>query len=234
MEGVELVYEGQSIGRSVFNAAFTNNISRNLSNIFYCEACWNCNDLFGCISLQYGKYCILNKQYSKEDYFGLREKIVKHMKKTGEYGEFFPIEYSPLPYNETMAQFYFPLTKEEALKQGYSWGDKEKKEFQPQTISIPDTISETDDSICANLLACSETGQNYKIQIQEFNFYKQLSLPIPVKCPEQRFRERMMLRNPKTLWERKCSKCGNDIETTFAPDRPEKILCDKCYLQEVY
>lgn len=234
VEGGERLYECQSIGRSTFNVAFGNNISRNLSDIFYCEACWSGKNLFGCISLNHGDYCILNKQYTKEEYFDLRKKIVQHMQKTGEYGEFFPIKYSPFPYNETMAQFYFPLSKEKALKEGYPWRDEEKKEYQPQNVTVPDNITDTDNSICDGLLACQITGKNYKIQTLELDFYRKMELPIPIKCPEQRFRDRMSLRNPKTLWDRKCGECEAEIKTTYSPERKERILCEKCYLEEVY
>jgi len=176
----------------------------------------------------------LNKQYSEEQYFELREKIVEHMRKTGEYGEFFPIKDSPFPYNETMAQFYFPLTKEKALKEGYSWRDEEKKEYQPQNVKVSDNIAETDSSVCEGMLACQIMGKNYKIQISELDFYRKMKLPVPLKCPEQRFKERMSLRNSKTLWNRKCAKCGVGFETTYSLERKERILCEECYLKEVY
>ncbi len=44
------------------------------------------------------------------------------------YGEFYPPELSPWSYNETLAQEYFPLTKEEAISLGYRWKDVETKE----------------------------------------------------------------------------------------------------------
>jgi hypothetical protein len=37
------------------------------------------------------------------------------MKQTGERGEFFDPKLSQFGYNETVAQEYFPLTREEAL-----------------------------------------------------------------------------------------------------------------------
>jgi len=37
------------------------------------------------------------------------------MMKTGEWGEFFPASLSPFGYNETVAQEYFPLSREEVL-----------------------------------------------------------------------------------------------------------------------
>ncbi|KKQ69473.1 MAG: hypothetical protein US89_C0001G0048 [Candidatus Peregrinibacteria bacterium GW2011_GWF2_38_29] len=95
IEGAELVYECHSVGRGSFNVAFGNNVYQGLTNAFYCDNCANSKDIFGCISMHHAKFCILNKQYSEEEYKKLREKIVNHMRKTGEYGEFFPASISP-------------------------------------------------------------------------------------------------------------------------------------------
>ena len=45
-------------------------------------------------------------------------KIIEHMKKNNEWGRFFPMEYSPFAYNDSLASEYFPLSKEEVLKRG--------------------------------------------------------------------------------------------------------------------
>ncbi|KKU05303.1 MAG: hypothetical protein UX07_C0018G0013, partial [Parcubacteria group bacterium GW2011_GWA2_45_30] len=63
------------------------------------------------------------------------------------YGEFFPPELSPFAYNETIAQEYFPLTKEQAQEQGYSWKDPEPRnyEIQIKNNQIPDHIKDVGD-----------------------------------------------------------------------------------------
>lgn len=48
------------------------------------------------------------------------------MRASGEWGEFFPIEISPFGYNETVAQEYFPLSKDDCKKQGWSWREDEE------------------------------------------------------------------------------------------------------------
>ena len=53
-------------------------------DIFYSDSCYNCDNIFGCYGLRKKQYCILNKQFSKEEYFTLKEKIIEHMKKNGE------------------------------------------------------------------------------------------------------------------------------------------------------
>jgi len=79
----------------------------NLKFCQYCYQCQNSQNLFGCAGAKNLKYCILNKQYSKEEYEVMKARIVEHMKKTGEYGEFFPIKISPFKYTDTVADEYF-------------------------------------------------------------------------------------------------------------------------------
>ncbi len=84
------------------------------SDLWYCELCFGCTDCFGCVGLRKKKYCIFNKQYTKEEYYALKDKIIAHMKEMREWGEFFPAAHSPFPYADTLAQEYFPLTNSEA------------------------------------------------------------------------------------------------------------------------
>ena len=156
------------------------------------------------------------------------------MEASGIWGEFFPAELSPFAYNETEALGCYPLTKEEALARGYRWKDQEKKNYKPATITeIPDNIADVPDSIVQEILACETCGKNYQIQKQELKFYRTMGLPIPHKCPDCRHAERLSLRNPRQLHDRKCDNCSAEIQTTFAPSRPEKEYCEKCYLEEV-
>lgn len=104
----ELCYE--SIGTCVkAYANFFSSFSWSCSNIYYCDSCFSSSNLFGCIGLRRNKYCILNKQYSEDEYNKLVLRIIEHMKQTGEYGEFFPSEMSPFLYTDTVANDYFPL-----------------------------------------------------------------------------------------------------------------------------
>ena len=211
--------------------------------MYYSDNCHSCSDCFGCVGLKHKQYCILNKQYTKEEYEELVPKIIEHMsterrsadggKLPIEWGEFFPASLSPFAYNETVAQEYFSLTKEEAIKRGYKWKEEDTKEYKKQTYKIPDDIKDVPDSICKEILACERTGKNYKIQKAELKFYKKMNLPIPRLHPDERHKDRMKLRNPRKLWSRQCDTCKCNLQTTFAPERPEKILCEDCYLKIV-
>ena len=252
-DNATLIYESIKVGLGANNVFFSNGCWPNCRNLFYCSYCISCSNLFACIGLRNKQYCILNRQYTKEQYEELVPKIIKHMSdmpyidkkgRTYKYGEFFPTELSPFAYNETIAQEYYPLTKEQAEEQGYRWKDKEERNYNIdiKTNDIPDDINNTDESIIGKVIECSHKDCNhqcteaFKIIPEEYQFYKRMNLPLPRLCPNCRHYERLAQRNPLKLWHRKCMKegCTNEFETSYAPDRPEIIYCERCYQNEVY
>ena len=78
----------------------------------YCAQ--NVSHLFGCVGLRNKQYCVLNKQYTKDEYEKLVAKIIEQMQQRGEWGQFFHPALSPFGYNETVAQEYYPSTFEQA------------------------------------------------------------------------------------------------------------------------
>ncbi|MFA6392982.1 MAG: hypothetical protein WCW54_02775 [Candidatus Paceibacterota bacterium] len=233
---LELCYEVHGAVSSS-NALFVH-MSYDNSFITYCDSVHNSQNLFGCNGLKKDNYCIFNKQYTKEEYLELKEKIIEHMKKTGEYGEFPPSSISPVSYNETQGQVYMPLTKEEALSKGFKWQDnipvtKGKETMNPD--EIPDSILDIKDNITKEILKCTSCERNYNIVFQEIEFYRRLIIPIPRKCPNCRYLERVINRPPRKLWHRSCMHkgCTNEFDTSYAPNRPEIVYCEKCYQQEV-
>lgn len=117
-EGVQWCYESQSlIG---YGYRFTN-YCRDSTDLFYCDNCYSCKNCFGCIGLRGKQYCVMNKQYSKEEYEELVPRIIEHMQKANQWGEFFPAKYSLFGYNETLANVMSPLEKEQALQMGFRW-----------------------------------------------------------------------------------------------------------------
>lgn len=63
----ELCYECTNIGHS-YNCSF---ILRGdyLTDCHFCSNCYNSQNLFGCVNLNKAKFCILNTQYSEEEYW---------------------------------------------------------------------------------------------------------------------------------------------------------------------
>jgi len=204
------------------------------SDIEYSEQVISSHNLFGCNGLRHKKYCIFNKQYKKEEYEEMRKKIIEHMKKTGEWGKFFPKDLSCFAYNESTGMRYYPLTKEMALQRGFTWREENQKDYVHQKIEIPDNIKDIPESITDEILVCEGCHKNFKIIPQELKFYKKQEIPVPHKCADCRQKQRSSLRNPPKLYDRTCTKCGTPLKTTYAPDRPEKIYCEKCYLKSIY
>ncbi|PIR48587.1 hypothetical protein COU80_02655 [Candidatus Peregrinibacteria bacterium CG10_big_fil_rev_8_21_14_0_10_55_24] len=227
----ERLYEDAFVGYNAHNVLFTTHTLGQISDIYYSSHSPYNKNLFGCIGLRHKEFCVLNKQYSKDDYEILVARIIEHMQKTNEWGEFFPIDFSLFPYNETMAQDYFPLTQEEAQKQGLWWAEKEESIYKGQIVKegLPDDVRDFPETLCEKILQCKKTGRSYKIIPQELILYRQLNLPLPRLCFQERHRNRMLLRNARVFYDRTCDKCGVKFKTTYAPDRPEKIYCESCY-----
>ncbi len=229
-------YSLEGVGPSS-NALFSKKFSDS-SNIIYSSHCNFSKDLFGCIGLNHAQYCILNKQYTKEEYNELVPKIIEHMRQTDEWGRHFPSKFSPYGYNETVAQEYFPLSKENALAAGYLWREVDMERPQVSKIipasQLPDTIADVPNDILDWAIECEATGRPFRIIKQELDFYRRMNLPIPHFHHDERHRRRMAMRNPRKLWDRTCMNCQKPIQTTYAPDRPEIVHCEECYLSQVY
>jgi len=225
-------------------------------DLFYSQHCHSSKYLFGCISLKHKKYCILNKQYTQNEYEELIDKIKKQMdeipfvdKNNIEYkfGEFFPSELSPFGYNETVAMEYVPLLKKQVLDKHFNWQDNIQKTTDKGTLAIdqiPDSINDVSDLILDEILSCVDCGRNYKIIPNELIFYHKMKIPIPRRCFHCRNILRVNRTNPFKLWHRRCmcekenhdhqGKCQVEFETSYAPERPEIIYCERCYQNEVY
>jgi len=70
-------------------------------NVYFSNNCRNCTDCFGCVNLRNKKYCIFNKQYTKEEYEkefnklydGSFSKLQKILKKVNDFKIKFPRQY---------------------------------------------------------------------------------------------------------------------------------------------
>ena len=234
---MELCYEGTMIGANATNIHFTHTAVGQVSNLTYCMHCYRSSENFGCVGLKRHKFCIFNKQYSEEEYFKLKAKIIEYMKQTGEYGEFFPLEYSPYGYNETSAQLYYPTTREAALAKGWKWEDKLPGTYGKETVKeLPDTIRELKGDVTQDILACTVCSKNYKITSQELAYYGKKNLPLPRECFNCRRMRRLNMRNVRKFWLRKCMNqgCANEFYTTISLESSKRVFCESCYQKAIY
>jgi hypothetical protein len=226
-DGCQLVYECTACGIGVSSIKFCYNVQVNVKDIEYSYMCENSSDLFGCVGLRKKQYCIFNKQYTKDEYFELKEKIKEHMNEMPyidakgriyKYGEFFPIEISPFPYNSTLAQEYFPLTGSQAEENGYLWVNFQEKNYSPdiKAEDLPDSIKDVQGDITNKIILCAHGGKcneqctgAYRIVPQELQFYRKKGLPLPRLCSKCRHAERLRQRNGLETYKVQCHCAGD-------------------------
>jgi len=244
--GAERIYDSIVVGENVSNVKFCWYVYQNSSEMEYCALCVGCKNCFGCVGLRSKQYCIFNKQYSKEEYFKLREKIIEHMNnmpyidKKGiiyKYGEFFPMEFSSYPYNNSFANFFFPRNKEKIKEDGLVWYEANAKEY-PITLPasrLPDNIKDTPDEILQEIIGCSTCPRGYKIIKLELDLSKKLNVPLSRQCPFCRIGDKVnkWVSQMKQV-DRICDKCGISFETHYTKEEAQKVLCKSCYNKEVY
>ncbi len=132
---------------------------------------FNSDNIFACSGIKRGQYSILNKRYSKSDYHKLASKIIAHMKETGEWGSYFPLKLSPFAYNSTVANDYYPMSKEEILNAGLKYQE------------IENTKSNSD------LKKCVVSGKNFKVSEHELEICNFFEINPPNKCYDVRRNE---------------------------------------------
>jgi hypothetical protein len=264
----ELIYECVATSFGVYRNSFCffNDATKDAQ---YSALCRNGSELFGCIGMKGKKYCILNKQYAKEEYEALVPKLIEHMNAmpyvtprglSYRYGEFYPFEFSPFAYNETLAYDNRPITQQKAAERGYRWKLPEKRSYDitTQPDELPDAIDDVPDTIAEEVIACGHAGTcddqctyAFRIAPEDAQFYRTKKLPLPHLCPNCRHYVRLKKRPPTKLWHRICmcdpvarvntaphthhstGKCVNEFETSYAPEGPETVYCEQCYQAEV-
>ena len=232
-------------------------------NVEYSDDCYNSEYLFGCAGLRKKSYCILNKEYTREEYEDLRNKIKEHMAqmpysdkkdRVFQYGEFFPMDIIPFAYNDSVVNEYFPLTKSEILEKGFKYKEPEARNYKPTILphQLP-LIEQADEKILEEIIQCEHLEKcndrctlAFRIIQNELNISKMLGVSLPRLCPNCRHMSRIKLLNSPKLYHRECmcdkknhhnhntGKCETEFETSYAPERPEIVYCEKCYQQEVY
>lgn len=223
-DNMELNYEVCVCGDNSYNVRFSSDCWPNCKNLEYCISVFSSSDCFGCVGLKKKQYCIFNKQYTKDEYFNLVEKIkgqmneMPYIDKKGnkyKYGEFFPIELSSFGYNNTTAIQFFNMTKDEACKNSYPWIEVPRGEYKitKKAEELPDSINDATEDIVEEIIECQNCRNPYRILENELIFYKKENLPIPTMCNDCRFERRIQDRLKLELYERKCM-CGGNCDTT--------------------
>jgi len=202
----------------------------------YLDLCIECEYCFGCVGLKKKKYCILNKQYGKEEYGKLKEKIILNMRKNKEYGKFLPYSMSAGPFNFSTSYLYFPNTKkEDILKLGGYWEDSIESNIDGmKTSELPDDIKDVKDSIITQALICGETGWRFNIAKNELIFYKENNIPLPRYHFDVRIKNSLKDLTVLQSYPYTCFYCEKDVEAYYLPEwKYQKIACEECYKQNI-
>ena len=202
----------------------------------YLDLCLDCRDCFGCVGLKKKKFCILNKQYTEEDYKKLKTEIVDSMKKDGSYGRLFPYNMAYSGYNFTTAQIYFPDTKVNVGKFGALWEDVDDSAvsgINPE--NLPDDIKDVDDDITSQALVCPKTGYRFNIAKRELDLYRELDIPLPIYHPDYRTLQRFEQMKVMTTFKYNCAICQKEIQAHYPKDWGyKKVVCISCYQKQIY
>lgn len=224
--GAEQIYESAVVGEGANNVKFSDECWPDTLDVEYSIYAIASKHIFGCVNLKRKSYCILNKQYSREDFEALREQVITHMNemphidsqgRAYRYGDFFPIEMSPFGYNASSAQETFPLSREEAKIRGYKWKLPEPGDYTITIPSdhIPDSAGEIPANVIQEVLGCAHGGKcaescslAFRVTQSELDFYHRMQLPLPNLCPNCRHYRRTAQRNPLRLWDGACQCAG--------------------------
>jgi len=176
----ELLHE--VVGTDGFEIRFCNwATGRNIEYSMFCD---RGDHIFGCVGLRGAKFHIFNREFPENEYFRLRDRIIEHMRHTGEWGEFFPTKFSPHDFENSVAGEFFP-----------KFESKESVKFESRLENLPDSIEETPDAILDEICHCS-CQKKYKIQPGELKIYRKWDLPVPRSCPKCRYLRRLEWRRP--------------------------------------
>ena len=159
-------------------------------NIYYSTALQDCSYCFWCIWLRNKQYCILNQQYTKEEWYATINSIFLSMEKEGTFGKFFPSSLNPYYFNDTIASLIEDFTREEAETAWYLRRDEEIAVDIPDRMEVveladldqyeemKDGVRTIDPAILKKVIR-DEAGNVYRVIKMEYDFLMKYGLPLP-------------------------------------------------------
>ncbi len=203
----------------------------------YCAHCYQCEHCFGCCGLVGKKYHLFNREFSPEEYEKRKADIITHLKKTEEYGDFFPGSFAASPYQESLADFYWPLTKEQAERYGF-WLRTTKDNRTVEAVdasAIPDRSDDASEDLSQKIFWDATAERPFQIQPPDIAFAEDLKVPLPYTYYMRRLQENFrLIPFNGTLRTATCGKCAKQVQTGWPREYDGRILCEECYLEEVY
>lgn len=206
----------------------------------YSMNCIDCEYCFGCVGLKYKTFHIFNKGYGETEYWKRVDELKCAMLDRGEYGEFFPLSFSP-SYQPYGGPRMYLLTEDHEYKTlGALEFDPESAGALGETLAqtqnptptsqVPDCMSDNPDAWIGKPLLDVKNGRRFSYLRPEVEFYKKHRLPLP----EGHFIDRMMnlnlMLNGALFVQKSCGKCAKIIEVAKNKMFPDRIVyCLPCY-----
>jgi hypothetical protein len=215
---------------------------RRCLNVEYCCQCSGCEDCFGCVGIQNKRFCVFNKQYTEKEYWPLVDELKTKMLDNGEYGEFFPLSFSPSYFPQTCAALFYGADLEFAKKAG-------TKFFDPESEGAVGELSQTNNYINAEDLPGNLSGfepavwsgktifdskskRRFSLLRPELELYGKLGIIPPDSHYTSRVEALYNELNAGIFTNESCFVCGKMVSTTKNRAYPNrKIYCRACYLK---
>lgn len=192
------------VGNNATNVVNCISCFGSVSNLRYCSHCEDSANLLGCIGLRGKEFCILNKQYSEADYRFHYDLLVQNMKRENKWGSFFPANFSPFPYNLSLANEFMPLSRVQAKVFGFVWDESAEHDMQAIELlqesdvapherfaEVPELLESLDAvGFKKRVFICEMTGKPFQFTADELDIYSHLGVALPARCFKQRHNER--------------------------------------------
>jgi hypothetical protein len=229
-------YEAQNTSAHSSNMKFAYN-AKESKDCEYVMTCKNCSDCFGCVGLNNASYMIFNKKYSSEAYWEKLDEVKINMLENGEYGEFFPMSFSPLAYNSSMANLLYPMTEDEAKARNLYWQPEINTDLKDlKSISaneLPDNVKDVTDDVCDLVIIGETSNKPFRFIKREIDFYKRYNIALPSDTPYQRIIDRFKILDNFKTYQENCFSCGTEILSSHKKTDGYKPYCEDCYQKEI-
>ena len=208
-------------------------------NVEYSMQCYNCEDCFGCVGLSRKRFCVFNRQYTEDEYWKIVDDIRCNMLDRGEYGDFFPLGFSPT-YFFASAALPWLIDDKDAEELGANLYDLESMggsgEIDPNApmtdvSELPDHVKDFDGWHGKHLKDKKE-GKRFAYLKPEVKLYQDLNIAPPLKNPMLRLRSLLEELNSAIPMEVECAKTGKKLRVAKNKVYPNrKIYCREAYLE---
>src|SRR3989338_3803113 len=76
---------------------------------------------------------------------------------------------------------------------------------------------------------CQTCKKGFTIEPANFSFYDKMGVPAPTFCFPCRFQRRLLWRNERTYYRRKCDLCKKEIISVYTENASFPVYCVKCW-----